>query len=122
MEVKPMNRQLLRQQNNLVISGIGVIMLGIWTVVRMVLYSLLHMEEFTALMPETVPRILFIAITYVVIAVILAVILLVRFYIGRSAMAEGRGERRNSFSRGDRGQTPVSRKNVSGGKRRCKVL
>ena len=89
MEVKPMNRQLLRQQNNLVISGMGVIMLGIWTVVRMVLYSLLHMEEFTALMPETVPRILFIAITYVVIAVILAVILLVRFYIGY-----GRGERR----------------------------
>ena len=88
-----MEAALRRYQDSLVIIGTGVIILGLWSVIKMVLLILTggqFIPEEYAGPDRKAERIIFI----VFIAIFLAIDLGLRLYIGRSAQAEGHGRRR----------------------------
>ncbi|MBQ6262050.1 MAG: hypothetical protein IJK58_00870 [Clostridia bacterium] len=85
-----MDRKLLKSQNDLVISGMGVIILAVWTVVKAAMYAVLRLRELWGTL-EADYRGIVIAVSAGVIALIGAVSLLLRITIGRSAIREGKG-------------------------------
>lgn len=81
--------KMRRYQNLLMISGLGVIAFGLWTILKTIL--LLFVKENTlAELPDSLARVIFI----VVLVVVLAVDFLFRLFIGLSARAEGQGKKK----------------------------
>lgn len=89
--------KLRRYRNLLVISGTGVIAFGVWSVVKAILFMTLtpdplQLSEMTDVSAFELPFVKM--MIYIVLAVILAVDLSLRLYIGLSARAEGNGKKK----------------------------
>ena len=85
-----MDRNLLRNRNNLVVSGMGVIILAVWTLVKSIMYAVIRIRS----LPDTIDseyKWLVVGIAIAIIALFSAVGLVLRLIIGRSAMREGKG-------------------------------
>lgn len=89
-----MEVQLRRNQNTLVIVGKGVIAFGVWSVVKAVLHTLLNSSTYLDFQkyPE-VSRWAMLIIFTTILLLLLSLTLLLRFRIGRSAIAEGQGKK-----------------------------
>ncbi len=85
-----MDQKLLKSRNDLVVSGMGVIIFGIWSVIKTIMYAILQMRPaWDSIESELRLPVVIIAILFVVI--ICSVSLLIRITIGRSAIREGKG-------------------------------
>lgn len=87
--------QLRKNQDTLKIVGLGVMAFGAWSIVKSILYttaqwSSIKEEIVVPEANETIAKMVYIFM----IAVTMVVEIAVRLYIGRSAIAEGKGERR----------------------------
>lgn len=96
-----MERKLRKQQSLLVDAGTGVILFGVWSVAKINLYlglspiflEALHIMARDIEMDEK----LLIGILWFVVAVWLVAEMSVRLYIGMSAIAEGKGQKKGSL-------------------------
>ena len=87
--------RLRKYKHMLVISGMAVIAFGVWSIVKTILYTTAQWNSITEEITvpeanETLAKMVYLFM----IAVTMAVEIAVRLYIGRSAIAEGKGERR----------------------------
>ena len=85
-----MDRNLLRNRNNLVVSGMGVIILAVWTLVKSIMYAVIRIRSLRDTI-DSEYKWLVAGIAIAIIALISAVGLVLRLIIGRSAMREGKG-------------------------------
>lgn len=83
-------RKMRRYQNLLTVSGLGVIIFGLWSVLKSIL--LLFMKEgiLSEIPDDTFVRVMF----FVILGGILLVDVLIRLYVGLSARAEGFGKKK----------------------------
>ena len=85
-----MDKKLIKSQSDLVISGMGVIILAVWTLVKTAMYAVLQLRDLWGTL-EAEYRGIVVAIAACIIALIGTVSLLLRVTIGRSAIKEGKG-------------------------------
>ena len=97
--------RLRRDENTLTVVGSGVILFGVWTVVKMVLQEINRLPEFMAELgadelgfEETGladmgldPNLLAMAVAFTVVIIVFLMDLALRVFVGLSARAEGRG-------------------------------
>ena len=97
--------RLRRDENTLTVVGSGVILFGVWTVVKMVLQEINRFPEFMAELgvdelefEETGladmgldPNLLAMAVAFTVVIIVFLMDLALRVFVGLSARAEGRG-------------------------------
>ena len=89
--------QLRKNQDTLKIVGLGVMAFGAWSIVRTILYTTLQWNSIIENMVEQELSAKTAGIMYIIVSVmIMAVEIAIRLYIGRSAIAEGKGERKRS--------------------------
>ena len=89
--------QLRKNQDTLNFVGLGVMAFGAWSIVRTILYTTLQWNSIIENMVEQELSAKTAGIMYVIVSVmIMAVEIAIRLYIGRSAIAEGKGERKRS--------------------------
>ena len=83
-------RKMRRYQNLLTVSGLGVIIFGLWSVLKSIL--LLFMKEgiLSEIPDDTFVRVMF----FLILGGILLVDVLIRLYVGLSARAEGFGKKK----------------------------
>ena len=83
-------RKMRRYQNLLTVSGLGVIIFGLWSVLKTIL--LLFMKEgiLSEIPDDTFVRVMF----FLILGGILLVDVLIRLYVGLSARAEGFGKKK----------------------------
>lgn len=83
-------RKMRRYQNLLTVSGLGVIIFGLWSVLKTIL--LLFMKEgiLSEIPDDTFVRVMF----FVILGGILLIDVLIRLYVGLSARAEGFGKKK----------------------------
>ena len=87
--------QLRKNQDTLKNVGLGVMAFGAWSIVRTILYTTLQWNSIIENMVEQELSAKTAGIMYVIVIVmIMAVEIAIRLYIGRSAIAEGNGERK----------------------------
>lgn len=90
-----MEARIRRHQDILTCSGYAVILFGAWSIVRMIMIKILDPLELDSLVESAGEADdLFRAVVFAVIIIMLAVDLLFRLYIGRSAIKEGSGEKK----------------------------
>lgn len=92
------NAKLRRYENDLNISGIGVILMGVWSLLKIIFETILNSEEFfdvNGLSDHTYG----IIIMVLFIIIIFFVIMTVHLYIGMNAIkaAKGRKHKKNYF-------------------------
>ncbi len=91
-----MEKELRRNQISLVTFGTGVILLGVWSVLKSVLYVLagppLNLGE------EIDPTVILITkiVSFIFIGFLITADILLRVYIGRAARAEGQGRKQKN--------------------------
>lgn len=86
---------LRRNQNALVVIGLGVIAFGIWSVIKAVLYTAFNMEAFLDLSADSsLDRNLGVVIFWIFMGIVLVIDLALRLHVGLSAVAEGRGRKK----------------------------
>ena len=84
-------RHLRKSQNNLVVIGYGVIAFGLWSVIKIVLYTALNTDiNMISAEGGTVSVVLF----WIMMFILLAFGLSLRLYVGFSAVYEGRGRKK----------------------------
>lgn len=84
-------RHLRKGQNNLVVIGYGVIAFGLWSAIKIVLYTALNTDiNMLSSEEETVSVVMF----WIMMFVFLAFDLSLRLYVGFSAVYEGRGRKK----------------------------
>ena len=90
--------QLRKAQDTLKIAGQGVIAFGLWSTAKSVLYSMLQWDSIVekTMMDAEHARTFAVVAYIVVMAIILGFEIMIRLYIGRSAVSESRGKRKNS--------------------------
>ena len=83
-------RKMRRYQNLLTVSGLGVIIFGLWSVLKTIL--LLFMKEgiLSEIPDDTFVRVMF----FLILGGILLFDVLIRLYVGLSARAEGFGKKK----------------------------
>lgn len=86
--------RLRKDRNTLVVVGAGVIAFGVWSVIKAVMYAAVNIE--TLLVTRSGER-LSPAAFWIALAVIVAIELALRVYVGRSAIAEGRGVKKGAL-------------------------
>ena len=87
--------QLRKNQDTLKNVGLGVMAFGAWSIVRTILYTTLQWNSIIENMVEQELSAKTAGIMYVIVIVmIMAVEIAIRLYIGRSAIAEGKGKRK----------------------------
>ena len=90
--------ELRRYRNMLAVSGVGVIIFGIYFVIRTTMDFYLHPEEFSGMFEDiSVPRIFVWIAFWVILSVFFVLYFLVWLYVGRSALKEGRGEKKRTL-------------------------
>ena len=87
--------QLRKNQDTMKNVGLGVMAFGAWSIVRTILYTTLQWNSIIENMVEQELSAKTAGIMYIIVSVmIMAVEIAIRLYIGRSAIAEGKGERK----------------------------
>ena len=83
-------RKMRRYQNLLTVSGLGVIIFGLWSVLKTIL--LLFMKEgiLSEIPDDTFVRVMF----FLILGGILLIDVLIRLYVGLAARAEGFGKKK----------------------------
>lgn len=83
-------RKMRRYRNLLTVSGLGVIIFGLWSVLKTIL--LLFMKEgiLSEIPDDTFVRVMF----FLILGGILLIDVLIRLYVGLSARAEGFGKKK----------------------------
>ena len=96
----PKQVAIRKYQNTLIVVGSGIILFGVWTVVKMMgSFFLLKDETVAALRGfggaamDDIPDEAVFYISLVAVLVIMLVILAIRTYVGLSAISEGRGQK-----------------------------
>lgn len=84
---------LRKNQNNLVVIGLGVIAFGVWSTIKAVLYTAFNTES---LLGESAGDNLVTLALWIIMAFILAIDLSLRLYVGLNAIAEGRERKRKT--------------------------
>ena len=89
-------KKLRKNQNNLVVTGAAVIMFGLWDVVKTIMNMVLNWAELRdSLLQLDGLEEEYIFLADIILIILLAIFLMldlgIRFYIGRSANAEGKG-------------------------------
>ena len=99
---EPEQIKIRRAQNNLIVVGSGTILFSLWSLFRMVASlfllkkeTLASLKELPAFKEELVPDSILFAVLVVVVIAELGVIILIRVFVGRAAIAEGRGRKRS---------------------------
>lgn len=83
--------QLRKNQNTLVVIGLGVIAFGIWSVIKSVLLNVFSGQPLEGISEEeTAVKVIF----WILLVGSLAIDLRLRFYVGLSAINEGRGRKK----------------------------
>ena len=93
MNESQLRLQMRKNQSDLAAIGLGVIAFGIWSVIKSVLSVALDTER--ALGSFEGDKYLILAF-WIMLAILLAIDLALRFYIGSSAIAEGKGASRSA--------------------------
>ena len=93
-----MDRELLRKRDNLIVGGKGIIALEVWSILKIIITIILKFEDYFKSMTDSTdaPKELVYAAAFIVIGAIIVVSLVIRSYIGRSAIAEGRGAKKGN--------------------------
>ena len=87
--------QLRKNQDTLKIVGMGVMAFGAWSIAKTILYTMLRWNSIMGGMVDQELSAKTAGIIFVIMLVlILAAEIAIRLYIGRSAVAEGNGEKR----------------------------
>ena len=87
---------LRRNQNTLIVIGTGVIVFGVWSILKAALSAGLQMEGMFADADPSLDRGLLLAAFWISFAVILSADLGLRLYVGLSAVKEGHGAKRRA--------------------------
>lgn len=92
-----MQLDLRRQQNNLVILGGGVIAFSLWGLLKMLLILITANTQKNYILQDVGEGMAEKIAFYVLFFIFIFADLLFRIYIGRSAIAEGRGKRKGTL-------------------------
>ena len=92
-----MQLELRRQQNNLVILGGGVIAFNLWGLLKMLLILITANTQKNYILQDVGEGMAEKIAFYVLFFIFIFADLLFRIYIGRSAIAEGRGKRKGTL-------------------------
>lgn len=84
-----MEARIRKYKNNLVVSGMGTIAFGVWSVVKVTMYAFLDKENLLGSYSHSSGFV--IALIYFFLYSILAVDLLIRYKAGRAAIRVGKG-------------------------------
>ena len=86
--------KLRKQQSILICSGLGVILFGVWSIIRIVLMRFMDPQHFLEVFTtaELVDEVLYERVVMAVVLVIYMLDLILRSYIGLSAIQEGNGK------------------------------
>ena len=88
--------KIRRYRNLLTVSGLGVIMLSGWNVLKMILIFVMQRDTIEALFAELSIDAVVKNVTLGIIVSIILVDSLMRFFVGRSARAEGFGKKKGN--------------------------
>ncbi len=98
----PKQVAIRKYRNTLIVVGTGIILFGVWTVVKMLGSFFILKDETIAAMRkishigvDELPDDALFYITLVVVMIIMLVILAIRTYVGLSAISEGRGNKKH---------------------------
>lgn len=86
--------KMRRYQNLLTVSGLGVIVLALWSVLKTILYFVLNRDIFNQAFAGVSDNALVKAVAIGMIAAILLIDLTIRLFVGMSARAEGFGKKK----------------------------
>lgn len=92
-----MLRELRRNQNTLLITGVGMVALSLWSIIKTVLFIELDSQTFEALFVELLGEMYEKRLAVYAVFIFLAVDLLLRVYVGLRARKEGRGHKCGNF-------------------------
>ena len=94
------NAELRRYEDDLYVSGFGIIIMGIWSVLKSYIISFLGTKQEYDITPETLgidvatdDQKLYLALFFLVLAVIAIIAYILHFYVGFNAMREAKGKR-----------------------------
>ena len=82
--------KLRRYENLLTVSGLGVIVFGLWSVIKTLLVLFMQEDTLADMPDSTLIRVIF----FTIIGLVLLVDLLLRLFVGLSARAEGFGKKK----------------------------
>ncbi len=91
-----METQLRRHRHNLSIIGLGIILLGAWSVLKTVLYMAVSIDDWKKTLESRVVETDSVVIVYVVFAAVLVIDMAVRLFVGINARMAGEGKDRGS--------------------------
>ncbi len=95
--------KLREYSNRLVLSGWGIVVLGAWEFVRIIMGMFLFRRQITEFIstqleaPSDEVQYWVFALFVVIIIIVMAISLLFNIYIGKSAIADGRGKKRKNL-------------------------
>ena len=91
-----MEKKLRRCENTLSITGLGVVALSVWSVLRIALFFILDPNLMINYFSKIVPEVETMEFKYIIIGVFIVLIveLLIRLYVGKHAYYEGHGKKR----------------------------
>lgn len=102
-EVKPVGSDkiaLRRYEDDLYVSGLGITVMGVWTVLKTIMQLFIEYDKgLYPDMEDQVARGVFIAALFILVAILMTVILAVHLYIGMNAVraAQGRPYRKGYY-------------------------
>lgn len=91
-----MEAKIRKNQSHLICSGAAVIAFGLWSIIRISLMRFMDpvsLEEFWKI-PDELSREKYYFLVFTILLVLLVIDLLLRLYIGLSAIREGKGKRK----------------------------
>ena len=90
-----MEKKLRRFQNTLEVTGLGIFVFGLWSVVKTVLYFLMDSSDMREFLSGIDPEGLFYTLPGMsILTIILLIDIAFRYYIFRSAKMEARGKKK----------------------------
>ncbi len=98
MKTVDLRRELRRNQDTLAIFGQGVVAFGIWSIIRTLTTYYYQFPEFWKSARTQEYPVLHAVLTFLIVAILIALMLALRAYIGLSARAEAmRGQRKTAY-------------------------
>jgi len=86
--------KLRRYQNLLTVSGLGVIVLALWSVLKTILFIFVKKDDLEKEFADISENSAMMAMVIAILAAVILIDLLIRLYVGLSARAEGFGKKK----------------------------